>query len=306
MFHHIPVMPDETINALAIKPNGIYVDATVGGGGHASLIAQQLKSGLLIGIDRDMDALQAAKNRVPSIIALHGNFHDMPTLLNAQGITQVDGVLIDLGVSSHQLDTAERGFSYRFDAPLDMRMNQSQEGLTASTIVNTYSEADLTKILYQYGEERFTPRIVRAICARREVKPINTTHELVAIIEDSLPAKARFGDKHPAMRTFMALRIAVNDELTPLKKTLINIVALLKPQGRLAVITFHSLEDRIIKHGFRDMVNPCTCPRDIPFCACGETPQLRIITRSAIIPSKNELQANSRAHSAKLRVAERI
>ncbi|MCL2189519.1 MAG: 16S rRNA (cytosine(1402)-N(4))-methyltransferase RsmH [Defluviitaleaceae bacterium] len=304
MFRHLPVLPNETIQALAIKPGGTYVDGTLGGGGHSALITDKLEGGTLIGIDRDTQALQAAKARVAGIIAVHGNFHDMPDILHAQGIENVDGVLLDLGVSSHQLDTAERGFSFRFDAALDMRMNRQSEGITAADIVNTFPRAELTRILYQYGEEKFTPRIVNAICKVRETTPINTTFELVKIIESAIPAKMR--DKHPAMRTFMALRIAVNDELAPLENALQNIAALLNKGARFAIITFHSLEDRIVKHTLRTLANPCTCPRDIPYCACGNVPILRVITRSPILPSKQELEANPRANSAKLRVAERI
>ncbi|MCL2364663.1 MAG: 16S rRNA (cytosine(1402)-N(4))-methyltransferase RsmH [Defluviitaleaceae bacterium] len=303
-FHHLPVLPHASIDALNIRPDSIYVDGTLGGGGHSALIMAQLGNGKLYGIDRDPQALAAATARVPGLIPIHGNFHDMDKLLHEQGIHKVDGVLLDLGVSSFQLDTPERGFSYRFDGPLDMRMNPTQ-GESAADLVNHATPAELTKILYQYGEERFTPRIVRAIINQRAAHPITTTQQLVEIIKSTVPAKALHG-QHPAMRTFMALRIAVNDELAPLQNALTDIIALLNPGGRLAVITFHSLEDRIVKQLFRTMARPCTCPRDIPYCACGKVPQLREITRRPILPSQDELTANNRAHSAKLRIAEKI
>jgi len=303
-FHHLPVLPCESVDALNIRPEGVYIDGTLGGGGHASLIMPHLRNGKLFGIDRDPQALAAATARVPNLVPIHGNFHDMDKLLHAHGINKVDGVLLDLGVSSFQLDTPERGFSYRFDGPLDMRMNPTQ-GDSAADVVNHASPAELTKILYQYGEERFTPRIVRAIIKYREANPITTTQQLVEIIKSAVPAKALHG-QHPAMRTFMALRIAVNDELAPLQQALTNIIALLNPGGRLAVITFHSLEDRIVKQLFRTMARPCTCPRDIPYCACGKIPQLREITRRPILPGEAELTQNNRAHSAKLRIAEKL
>jgi 16S rRNA (cytosine1402-N4)-methyltransferase len=305
-FHHMSVMPDEVMQALAVKPDGTYVDGTLGGGGHAGLIFRRLTTGRIIGIDRDMDALQAARERLPGMIAVHGNFHDMPVILKERGIEKIDGILLDLGVSSHQLDTPERGFSYRFDGPLDMRMNRSQHEKTAADIINTYSQGELTRIFFQYGEERHAPRIARAICLAREGKPIETTNELVAIIESAIPVKVRYGDKHPAKRTFMALRIAVNNELAPLEKTFAEIIKNLNPGGRIVVITFHSLEDRIVKHTFKKLANPCDCPRDIPYCACGKEPQIRIITRNPVLPSAEEIEKNNRAHSAKLRAAERI
>jgi len=304
-FLHLPVMPDEAVQALAVKPDGIYVDGTLGGGGHAALILTRLTTGTLIGIDRDEDALRAVKGRLPNLLTIHGNFHDIPDILYERGIERVDGVLLDLGVSSHQLDTPERGFSYRFDGPLDMRMDPSQ-GRTAADIVNTCTQGEITRILYQYGEERYAPRIARAITKIREVKPIETTRALTETIESAIPAKARYGDKHPSMRTFMALRIAVNDELLPLKAAVNRIIGHLNPGGRIAVITFHSLEDRIIKHTFRAAENPCDCPRDIPYCVCKKQPQLRVITRTPVLPGTDELARNNRAHSAKLRIAEKI
>lgn len=303
-FHHIPVLLNEAVNALNIRPDGVYVDGTLGGGGHAQLIASKLNNnGKLLGIDRDMEALEAATVRVPGLVAVHGNFHSLPNILRTHGIAKIDGILLDLGVSSHQLDTAGRGFSYRFDGPLDMRMDTTRE-TTAADIVNTAAQAELERILYQYGEERHTPRIVRAIIASREKNVITTTQELVTIIEAAVPPHPR--THHPAMRTFMALRIAVNDELAPLERALTDIAAYLNPGGRLAVITFHSLEDRIVKHTFRKLANPCTCPRDIPYCACGKKPQLHVITRRPILPGASELINNNRAHSAKLRIAEKI
>ncbi|MCL2202708.1 MAG: 16S rRNA (cytosine(1402)-N(4))-methyltransferase RsmH [Defluviitaleaceae bacterium] len=299
-------MPDETIQALNIKPDGVYIDGTLGGGGHAGLIMDRLTTGVLLGIDRDENALASARLHVPGITAVHGNFHDMPAIMEAHGIGKADGVLLDLGVSSHQLDTAERGFSYRFDGPLDMRMNPAENDLTAAEIVNTYSQDALTQIFYQYGEEKYAPRIARAICILRDKCPIETTHDLVSIIEFALPIKAKRRDKHPSMRTFMALRIAVNDELAPLAEALIQIIHRLHTGGRIAVISFHSLEDRIVKHTFRKLAHPCTCPRDIPYCVCGKKPQLRVITRNPIVPGPEELTQNSRANSAKLRVAERL
>jgi 16S rRNA (cytosine1402-N4)-methyltransferase len=312
-FHHLPVLPEETVSTLSIRPGGIYADGTLGGGGHAELILERLTEGTLLGIDRDTEAIKAATTRLEKVInpgtkfiAVHGNFYDLPEIMQEQGIGKADGVLLDLGVSSHQLDTAERGFSYRFDGPLDMRMNRQQRGATACEIVNTYSQGELMRILYRYGEERHARLIAGAICKAREKNPIKTTRELVNIIEASLPGKAKHGGSHPAMRTFMALRIEVNDELAPLEAALTKILRCLNPGGRIAVITFHSLEDRIVKHTFKKLANPCECPRDIPYCACGRVPQVRIITRSPIVPGAEETARNSRATSAKLRVAEKI
>ena len=306
-FQHISVLPKETVDALAIKPNGVYVDGTLGGGGHSSLILECLTGNArLIGIDRDEDALAAASIRCdsPRFVTARGNFHDMSEILHGMEISEVDGVLLDLGVSSYQLDTGERGFSYRLDGPLDMRMDNRAE-LNAHTIINTYSEKDIAHILFTYGEERRSRRLANAICTARAKSAINTTLELVDIIEKSSPRR-KPGDSHPAMRTFMALRIAVNDELNPLAQALTNIVEIIKPAGRIAVITFHSLEDRIVKTVFQNLTTPCTCPRDIPYCACGKIPKLKKITKKPIIPSTEELSENSRAHSAKLRVAERV
>ena len=302
-FNHIPVMPQEAVCALAIRPGGVYVDGTLGGGGHSRLILDKLNgTGRLIGIDRDINAINATA--LPGLEAVHGNFHDLPEILHKKGIAKVDGVLLDLGVSSHQLDTPERGFSYRLPGRLDMRMNQDT-GLTAHDIVNTYPEGQLADIIYNYGEERFSRRIARAITAARAVAPIETTLELAGIIESVMPRRAG-NAPHPAMRTFMALRIAVNDELHPLDATLVSIVNCLNPGGRLCVITFHSLEDRIVKTCLNRLQDPCTCPRDIPYCVCKTPPLVRVITRKPLLPTPEELTHNSRAHSAKLRVGERI
>lgn len=318
-FKHISVMPKEVIDALNLGRGGIYVDGTLGGGGHSGLIAQALCSSSvpsqIIGIDRDETALAAASTHInsclsmqnmqmlPAFTAVRGNFHDMPEILENLGIAAVDGILLDLGVSSHQLDTPERGFSYRFDGPLDMRMD-NRTSLTASDIVNTYHEKDLANLIFTYGEERHSRRIARIICAQRIIKPIETTLELASIIERVVPKK--FGAPHPAMRTFMAIRIAVNDELSPLGSVLESFIPLLRPGGRIAVLTFHSLEDRIVKTTFQRAALPCTCPREFPVCICNKVPGLRVITKKPLLPSQAELAENNRAHSAKLRVAERI
>ena len=305
-FKHIPVMPLEAVDALSIRPGGTYVDGTLGGGGHAALILERLQGrGRLIGIDRDINAITAVKDR-PAIETHHGNFHDIVQILREKKVDKIDGVLLDLGVSSPQLDTPERGFSYRLPGRLDMRMNQNA-GLTAYDIVNTYPEERLTDIFFTYGEERFSRRIAKAIAAARLDSPIETTVQLSDIIEKATPRRYdKSHGPHPAMRTFMALRIAVNDELHPLDTALTDIVNCLKPGGRVCVITFHSLEDRIVKQCFNRLAAPCTCPRDIPYCVCGKLPLLKVITKKPILPSPEELAYNSRAHSAKLRVGERI
>jgi len=306
-FSHIPVLPTEVLTALAPEHGGIYVDGTLGGGGHSGLILKSLPQGSrLIGIDRDENAINAATARLNNLSfqAVRSNFHDMPQILTELNIPFVDGVLLDLGVSSHQLDTPERGFSYRFDGPLDMRMD-NRTSLTAAKIVNTYSERELADLIFTYGEDKFGRRIARAICAARLNDAIETTLQLAEIIEKATP-RQKYGESHPAMRTFQAVRIAVNDELSPLGGVLTNIVGCLKPGGRIAVITFHSLEDRIVKTTFQKIANPCGCPRDIPYCVCGKTPGLKIITKKPIVPTPDELKNNKRSHSAKLRVAERI
>lgn len=296
-------MPDECINALNIRPDGVYVDCTLGGGGHSSLILDKLTTGRLIGIDKDEDALTAAEKRLsnPNFTPIRGNFHDFSDLINEK----VNGVLIDLGVSSFQLDTGQRGFSYRLNGPLDMRMDNRSD-FNAAKIVNNFTEKEIADILFQFGEERHSRRISRAICQIRETEEITTTLQLAKIIENATPRK-KPNDPNPAMRSFMALRIAVNNELTPLKNVLINIAEnSLKQGGRIAVITFHSLEDRIVKNAFQELEKPCTCPRDIPYCICNKQPVIKKITKKPTLPSKNEIENNSRARSAKLRIAERI
>lgn len=311
-FVHLPVLLEECIDGLAIEPDGTYLDCTLGGAGHSSEIFRRLKGGRLIGIDRDSDAIEAATARMKDLnpeaqfLPVHGNFHDAREHLARLGIFRVDGILADLGVSSHQLDVRERGFSYHDDAPLDMRMDTSQP-LTARGIVNNWSEDDLTRILRDYGEENWARQIARVICDRREDRPIETTSELVRIIDAAIPKKFRSRDgSHPARRTFQALRIAVNDELDPLADSIRMLAGLLNPGGRICVITFHSLEDRIVKNTFRDLINPCTCPRNIPVCVCGKKPVLRQVTHKPITAGESELETNPRARSASLRIAERI
>lgn len=310
-FHHLPVLLNECLDGLAIRPNGTYLDCTLGGAGHSSEILKRLHGGLLIGIDRDADAIQAATARLESLhadarfLTLRGNFHDARALLANAGIDRVDGILVDLGVSSHQLDVRERGFSYHDDAPLDMRMDASQS-LTAREIVNTCSEDELTRIFRDYGEENWARQIARVICDRRRSAPIERTSQLVEIIDAAIPKKFRSKDgSHPARRTFQALRIAVNDELDPLKPALSDLVDLLNPGGRLCVITFHSLEDRIVKNAFRTWANPCTCPKSFPVCVCGKRPRIELITRKPITAGEQELEGNPRARSASLRIAEK-
>ena len=308
MDYHIPVMPLEAVDALSVRPGGLYVDGTIGGGGHSAIILERLQGkGKLIGVDRDVNALSAAKQRLcPSysetITFVHDNFHNLPQILCEKKLDKVDGVLLDLGVSSYQLDTPERGFSYRLPGQLDMRMNQESDDITAAEIINTYTEEQLTDIFFTLGEERFSRRIARAIIDER---PINTTLHLSEIIENATP-RQKPGNPHPAMRSFMALRIAVNNELYPLDEALTSIIDCLNPGGRIAVISFHSLEDRIVKKCFSRLANPCNCPRDIPYCVCGKLPQLKVLTKKPMLPSSEELKRNSRAHSAKLRVGEKI
>jgi 16S rRNA (cytosine1402-N4)-methyltransferase len=306
-FEHISVMSRETIDALNIKPDGIYADGTLGGGGHSAIICERLTSGKLIGIDRDENAIAAASEKIKSknFFPIRGNFHDLRDILSNLNIAAVDGILLDLGVSSHQLDTPERGFSYRFDGPLDMRMDK-RSPLTAEKIINEFSEKELTKIFFDFGEERHSRKIARKICAEREASPIKTTLHLASLIEKVSPARFKKDLPHPAMRSFMALRIAVNDELLPLSSLIRDAVNLLKKNGRFAIITFHSLEDRIVKTTFAKLASPCECPRDIPYCACGKQPSLRVLTRKPLLPSPQEISENRRAHSAKLRIAEKI
>ena len=311
-FHHLPVLLNECLDALAIRPGGTYLDCTLGGGGHSSEILKRLDGGRLFGIDRDADAIAAATARMEglnpraSFTAIRGNFHDAKVLLAERGVTRIDGALIDLGVSSHQLDVRERGFSYHDDAPLDMRMDAGQP-LTAAEIVNGRSEDELTRILRDYGEENWARQIARVICDRRKEQPIETTSQLVGIIDAAIPKKLRSKDgSHPARRTFQALRIAVNDELDPLAPALRDLVSMLNPGGRIAVIAFHSLEDRIVKNCFRELANPCTCPKNMPVCVCGRKPAVKLINRKPITASDAELESNPRARSATLRIAEKL
>lgn len=308
-FHHVSVLLEECIEALNIKPDGIYVDGTLGGAGHSSRIAAELTTGRLIGIDRDPVALEAAGERLKPfadrVTLVHSNFDEMDTVLKDLGISGVDGILMDLGVSSPQLDDGKRGFSYMADAPLDMRMN-SEDTLDARQIVNGWSYEELKRILYDYGEERYAPRIAAAICKRREETPIETTLELVDIIRGAMPAAALREKQHPAKRSFQAIRIAVNDELGSVERVMKRAVPCLNPGGRLAVITFHSLEDRIVKNAMAEAAKGCICPREFPVCVCGRKPQVKIITRKPITSTEAELAANPRARSAKLRVCEKL
>ena len=306
---HYSVLLEECIEALAIRPDGVYVDGTLGLGGHSEQIAQRLTTGRLIAIDRDETALIRAGERLAPwadrITFVHGNFRDLTRLLAENGVEKADGMLFDLGVSSPQLDEAERGFSYMTDAPLDMRMDTS-ESLTAWFVVNKWPEEKLKKILYEYGEERYAPRIAEAIVRRREENPIDTTAELVEIIRGAMPAAALREKQHPAKRSFQAIRIAVNDELSAVSELMDNAADALAPGGRLAVISFHSLEDRIVKNAIAAREHGCTCPRDFPVCVCGFRQTLKSVTRKPILPSERELSENPRSRSAKLRVAERV
>ncbi len=308
-YPHYSVLLQESIDALNIRPDGIYVDGTLGMGGHSEQIAQRLTTGRLIAVDRDRNALERAGRRLAPyagrITFVHGNFRDLPQLLRDHGVERADGMLFDLGVSSPQLDEAERGFSYMTDAPLDMRMDTS-ESLTAWFIVNKWPEEKIKKILFEYGEERFAPRIAAAIVQRRAAAPIDTTGELVDVIRGAMPAAALREKQHPAKRSFQAIRIAVNDELASISELMDNAAELLAPGGRLAVISFHSLEDRIVKNAIAARERGCTCPRDFPVCTCGFRQTLKSITRKPILPSERELLENPRSRSAKLRVAERV
>ena len=308
-FHHVSVLLEECIDGLNIKPDGIYVDGTLGGAGHSSRIAAELTTGRLIGIDRDPVALEAAGKRLEPykdrVTLVHSNFSDMDTALAGLGIEKVDGILLDLGVSSPQLDDGERGFSYMVDAPLDMRMN-SEDTRDARQIVNTWSYEELKRILYDYGEERYAPKIAAAICRRREEKPIETTLELVDVIKSAMPPAALREKQHPAKRSFQAIRIAVNDELGAVETVMKKAVPLLNPGGRLAVITFHSLEDRIVKNAMAEAAKGCTCPPEFPVCVCGKKPKVKILTRKPIVSGDGELEVNPRARSAKLRICEKL
>ena len=297
------------MEALKLRPDGIYLDGTLGGAGHSYEIARRLTTGRLIGVDRDAVALQAAGERLAPfadrVTTVHSNFSELDHILDGLGIDAVDGMLFDLGVSSPQLDDAQRGFSYMADAPLDMRMNKD-DTLTAAEVVNLWSQDELRRILYEYGEERYAPQIAAAIVRRREKAPIRTTLELVEVIRSAMPPQALREKQHPAKRSFQAIRIAVNDELGAIGKLMRSAFARLKPGGRLAVITFHSLEDRIVKSEMQLAARGCTCPPEFPVCVCGKTPLIRIVTRKPIISGARELEDNPRARSAKLRVAEKL
>ena len=308
-FKHYSVLLDECIDALNIKPDGIYVDGTLGMGGHSSKIAEKLTTGRLISIDRDERAIARAGERLREysdrITLVHGNFRDLESILRNLGIEKVDGMLFDLGVSSPQLDEAERGFSYMADAPLDMRMDES-EALSAWFVVNKWPEEKFKRILYDFGEERYAPRIAAAIVDKRGKKSIDTTLELVDVIKGAMPAAALREKQHPAKRSFQAIRIAVNDELEAISELMSTAADHLNPGGRLAVISFHSLEDKIIKNSFQSREKGCTCPREFPVCTCGFVQTLKSISRKPILPSDRELEENPRSRSAKLRVAERV
>ena len=308
-FHHISVLLEECLEGLDIKPDGIYVDGTLGGAGHSSQIVKRLTTGRLIGIDRDPVALEASGKRLEPykerVTLVHSNFCEMAQVMAELGIPGVDGILLDLGVSSPQLDDGERGFSYMADAPLDMRMN-SRDSLTAYQVVNTWSQDELKRILFDYGEERYAPRIASAICRRREEKNIETTLELVDVIRGAMPPQALREKQHPAKRSFQAIRIAVNDELGSVEKAMLDAIPLLNPGGRLAVITFHSLEDRIVKNAMAEAAKGCTCPPNFPVCVCGKKPLVKLISRKPIVATGEELEANPRSRSAKLRVCEKL
>ena len=308
-FYHVSVLLEECIDGLNIKPDGIYVDGTLGGAGHSSQIAKRLTTGRLIGIDRDPVALKAAGERLAPyadrVTLVHSNFCEIAQVLKDLGIDGVDGILLDLGVSSPQLDDAERGFSYMNDAPLDMRMN-GEDALSAYEVVNTWSYEELRRILFDYGEERYAPRIADAICRRREEKPIRTTLELVDIIRSAMPAAALREKQHPAKRSFQAIRIAVNDELGSVETVMRDAIPCLNPGGRLAIITFHSLVDRIVKNGMAEAAKGCTCPPSFPVCVCGKKPKVKLISRKPIVSGDEELERNPRARSAKLRICEKL
>ena len=308
-FHHVSVLLDASIDALNIRPDGIYVDGTLGGGGHSREIASRLTTGHLIGIDRDETALAAAGERLAPfmdrVTLVHSNFCEMDSVIRSLGYPGVDGVLLDLGVSSPQLDESSRGFSYMADAPLDMRMDRG-DTLTAYQVVNEWSYEELKRILFDYGEERYAPLIAGAICRCREQKPIATTLELVDIIRGSVPPAALREKQHPAKRSFQAIRIAVNDELGAVSKAMEAAIPMLNPGGHLAVITFHSLEDRIVKSAMAEAARGCTCPPSFPVCVCGKKPKVKLLSRKPVLPGPEELEENPRARSAKLRVCEKL
>ena len=306
---HRPVLLRECLEGLAIRPEGTYLDGTLGRGGHAREIAARLTTGRLLCIDRDQAALDAARERLAGVwdrvTLIHGNFGDLAQLLDSRGLTGLDGMLFDLGVSSPQLDGRDRGFSYRLDAPLDMRMDRS-EALTAYAVVNQWPQEELKRILRQYGEERYAPQIAAAIVKSRALRPIGTTLELVEVIRGAMPARALREKQHPAKRSFQAIRIAVNDELGAVDRMLRAAAPRLAPGGRLCVISFHSLEDRLVKNGLAEFTRGCTCPPDFPVCVCGKKPAVKLFSRKPILPTEQEIAENPRARSAKLRVAEKL
>ncbi|GAB6170365.1 16S rRNA (cytosine(1402)-N(4))-methyltransferase RsmH [Clostridium carnis] len=308
-FKHVSVLLNECIEGLNIKEDGIYVDGTLGGAGHSSHIAEKLsKKGRLIGVDQDKDALKAAGERLQNynnVTLVHNNFYNIDNILNELGIEKIDGMLMDLGVSSYQLDTGERGFSYMQDAPLDMRMNR-ENPLSAYNVINEYDEQEIYRIIRDYGEEKFAKRIAKFIVERREEKPIETTLELVDIIKDAIPAKARREGPHPAKRTFQAIRIEVNSELSILNRAIEDGVNRLNKGGRMAIITFHSLEDRIVKIKFKELATACTCPKEFPICVCKGIAKVKLVNRKAIEPTAEEVEENPRSRSAKLRVIEKL
>ena len=309
-FSHRSVLLDECIENLNIKPDGIYVDGTAGGGGHSLEIVKRLTAGgRLIAIDRDDAAISAATQRLADyldrVTFVRNNFSSAAEVCRELGIEKIDGILLDLGVSSYQLDTAERGFTHNADAPLDMRMDRRGE-LDAYTVVNTYTYEELRRVIWEYGEDRFAPKIASAIVRRREKAPIETTGELVDIIKSAIPPAAREGGHHPAKRTFQAIRIEVNGELDAIEPAIRNANAIMNEGGRIVIITFHSLEDRIVKQTYADMASGCTCPRTLPVCVCGKKPEVKVITKKPILPSERELEENPRSRSAKLRVAEKL
>ena len=308
-FHHISVLLNEVLDSLSIKPDGIYVDGTLGGAGHSLEIVKRLRNGKLIGIDQDPAALEKSKevlaDYMDRVILVHSNYSGIKRVLREIGFDKVDGILLDLGVSSHQLDTEERGFSHNKDAPLDMRMDTTGR-FTAWDVVNTYSEGELEKILLEYGEEKWARRIAQFIVNERQEKTIDTTFELVSVIKKAIPKKVRMEGHHPAKKTFQAIRIEVNRELEVLTGAITDMVECLNPGGRLAIITFHSLEDRIVKEAFKELYKDCICPPELPKCVCDKRREIDIITRKPLTPSKEELEYNPRSRSAKLRVAERI
>lgn len=309
-FRHEPVLLKEVLEWMPLLPDGVYCDGTLGGGGHSSAILKATEGkASLYGIDRDMNAIRAASERLADYSgfhAIHGNFHDARELLRKAGAPELTGILLDLGVSSPQLDQAERGFSYHEDAPLDMRMDQSK-GITAAELLNTCDERELASIIRDYGEEKWAVRIAKIICEHRQEKPFETTFDLVHAVDAAIPKNVRRKeDGHPARRTFQAIRIAVNDELKPLEQAIRDYVDLLAPGGRILIITFHSLEDRIVKHCFKNLENPCICPPKAPICTCGRKPVVKVLAGGAVPPSEEELERNPRSRSAKLRVAEKI